>query len=200
MKKTIDFYFEFYSPYGYLASLKIDELAERHSRKAIWKPFMLGPTFAITGHQPLMDTPLMGEYSYQDLYRSARLQGVTIQMPKEFPKSSLNCARAFYALVDDQPEQAKALARAIYHATFELGQDGTQPELIGSLATDIGIDSEWLLTRIQQPEVKERLKTETLGAIDRGVFGSPFIFIEDEPFWGNDRLDQVDRWLQTGGW
>lgn len=200
MSTELDFYFEFYSPYGYLASLRIDEIAEKYGRQVNWRPFMLGPTFAITGHQPLLGTPLMGEYSERDLYRSARLQGTELKMPEEFPKVSLNCARAFYALVDDKPNQAKSLAKAIYHATFGLGQDGTQTELIARLADEIGIDGADLMQQTQSQEVKDRLKSETQAAIERGVFGSPYVIVDNEPFWGNDRLDQIDRWLETGGW
>ncbi len=196
----LDFYFEFYSPYGYLASLRIEKIAEKHGHKVNWRPFMLGPTFAITGHQPLLGTPMMGEYSERDLYRSARLQKAEFKMPKEFPKASLNCARAFFALVDDYPQQAILLAKAIYHSTFGLGLDGTQLELISQLADEIGVDGNSLIKKAQSQEIKDRLKIETQTAIDRGVFGSPYVIVDNEPFWGNDRLDHLDRWLETGGW
>lgn len=200
MSKIIDFYFEFYSPYAYLASFRIDGIAEKHGCEVNWRPFMLGATFSITGHGPLTETPMMGEYSLLDMQRSARLFDIPFQMPEEFPKVSLNCARAFYALVDDQPEQAKALAKSMYHEIFGLGRDGTQPERIAELAKQNGIDGEALLESIQAPGIKQRLKDETGNAIERGVFGSPFFFVDQQPFWGNDRLEQLDRWLETGGW
>lgn len=200
MSNAIDFYFEFYSPYAYLASHRIDDIAAKNGYSVNWRPFMLGATFSITGHGPLTDTPLMGEYSLLDMERNARLYNVPFQMPAEFPKVSLSCARAFYALVDDQPEQAKALAKGIYHEIFSLGNDGTQPETIARLAKENGIDAEALLESIQTPEIKQRLKYETENAIKRGVFGAPFFFVDQQPFWGNDRLDQLDRWLETGGW
>jgi len=197
---ALDFYFDFYSPYGYLASLRIDEIAARHGREVIWRPFLLGPAFAATGHRPLLDTPLMGDYAARDFARSARLQGASFRLPDEFPKAALAPSRAYYWLFEQDPDKARQLAKAIYRATFELGMDGTQPELVAALAADLGIDKEELLVAITTPEVKERLKRESAAALARGVFGSPFIFIGDEPFWGNDRLDQVERWLQTGGW
>ena len=200
MSHSIEFYFEFYSPYGYLASQRIDDIATRHRCEVTWRPFMLGPAFAQTGMKPLVQIPLMDEYSLLDMKRCARLQGVAFQLPDEFPKVSLNCARAFYALVDEQPQKAKALAKAIYHAIFGLGQDGTQPELIAKLARDLGVDDVTLLESIQDPVIKERLKLETQNTIERKIFGWPFIFVDDEPFWGNDRLDQVERWLESGGW
>jgi len=200
MSNQIDFYFDFYSPYGYLASLRIDEIAARHGCRVNWKPFMLGATFSITGHQPLTNTPMMADYTLLDLKRSARLQAAKFRMPDDFPKAALSCSRAFYVLVDEQPEQAVALAKAIYKAIFGEGKDGTQVELIAELATNLEIDAEALIPALQDQTIKDRLKAETQAAIDRGVFGSPFIFVGDEPFWGNDRLDQLDRWLEIGGW
>jgi len=200
MSSEIDFYFDFYSPYGYLASLRIDEIAARHGRRVNWKPFMLGATFSITGHQPLIDTPMMADYTLLDLQRSARLQAANFRMPDDYPKAALSCSRAYYLLVDEQPEQAVALAKAIYKAIFGEGKDGTRIELIAELARNLEIDAEALVPAMQTQPIKDRLKAETQAAINRGVFGSPFIFIGDEPFWGNDRLDQLDRWLETGGW
>jgi 2-hydroxychromene-2-carboxylate isomerase len=121
-------------------------------------------------------------------------------MPEEFPKASLSCARAFYALVDEQSQQAKALAKAMFHEIFALGRDGTQPQSIAASAKQIGIDADALLEAIQTPEIKQRLKHETDAAIERGIFGSPFFYVDQQPFWGNDRLEQLDRWLETGGW
>ena len=200
MSSAIDFYFDFYSPYGYLASLRIDEIAARVGREVVWRPFLLGPAFSATGHRPLLDTPLMGEYVARDFARSARLQGAAFQLPEEFPKAALAPSRAYYWLVDQQPETARALAKAVYLATFAEGRDGTRPELVAELAQPLGVDAEKLLAAIASPAVKQRLKTETEAALQRGVFGSPFILVGDEPFWGNDRLDQVAHWLQSGGW
>jgi len=200
MSSEIDFYFDFYSPYGYLASLRIDEIAAGHDCRVNWKPFMLGATFSITGHQPLIDTPMMADYTLLDLQRSARLQAANFRMPDDFPKAALSCSRAYYLLVDEQPEQAVALAKAIFKAIFGEGKDGTRIELIAGLARSLEIDSEALVPAMQTQPIKDRLKAETQAAINRGVFGSPFIFVDDEPFWGNDRLDQLDRWLETGDW
>lgn len=200
MAQVIDFYFDFYSPYAYLSSHRIDAIAEKHGCSVNWKPFMVGACFPITGAQPLTQTPMIGDYSLLDMKRSARLHNIPFRMPDEFPRASLSCARAFYALVDDQPEQAKVLAKAMFHEIFVLGKDGTQLDSIAALAKQNRIDAEWLIEAIQRPEIKQRLKQETEAAINRGIFGSPFFFVDDQPFWGNDRLEQLDRWLETGAW
>ncbi|MCW8944371.1 MAG: 2-hydroxychromene-2-carboxylate isomerase [Sedimenticola sp.] len=200
MAAPLEFYFDFYSPYGYLASSRIDELAAKHDREVIWRPFLVGATFAVTGARPLVDIPLLGDYSLHDMQRSARLQGVPFQLPEAFPKAALAPSRAFYWLAETQPDIAKRLAKAVYNATFGEGRDGSDPQLVAELGAALGIDSNELLEAIQRPEVKEKLKHETATAVSRGVFGSPTIYVDGEPFWGNDRLEQVDRWLETGGW
>ncbi len=200
MGAPLEFYFDFYSPYGYLASTRIDEIAARHGREVTWRPFLVGATFALTGARPLVEIPLQGDYSLHDMQRCARELNVPFQLPENFPKAALAPSRAFYWLVDGQPEQARALAKRIYHATFGEGRDSTAPELVADLAVPLGVDREALLQGIQSPAVKARLKQETDTAVQRGVFGSPYIFVDGEPFWGNDRLEQVDRWLAAGGW
>ena len=78
MSQPIDFYFEFASPYGYLASTQIDSLAARHDRAVAWHPIMLGAAFKETGARPLTETPLKGPYLLRDVPRFARLLGVPL--------------------------------------------------------------------------------------------------------------------------
>jgi 2-hydroxychromene-2-carboxylate isomerase len=200
MPDPIEFYFDFSSPYGYLASTRIDALAEKHGRSVTWRPFLLGVAFKATGQQPLVEQPLRGPYHRRDFARSARLLGVRFQLPEPFPFPSLAACRAFYWLAERDPVQAKALARAVYHASFGLGRDMRAAEAVAEVAHPLGIERAALLAAVNDPGVKDRLRNETEAALARGVFGSPFIIIDGEPFWGHDRLEQVDRWLATGGW
>jgi 2-hydroxychromene-2-carboxylate isomerase len=71
---------------------------------------------------------------------------------------------------------------------------------VAEIAAGIGIDRAALLAAVADPRIKDRLKEQTEAAIERGVFGSPFIFVDGEPFWGADRLPQVETWLSKGGW
>ena len=196
----IDFYLEFSSPYGYLASLRIDDIAAKHGRKAVWRPFLLGVVFQITGHSPLTNQPLRGDYARLDFDRSARLQKAPFTMPEEFPILSIAAARAYYWLEGRDPAQAKQLAQALYFKIFGEGVNVSAPEAVIAVAETLGIDGEELAAALQDPAVKERLKAETQSAIDRGVFGSPFVIVDGASFWGADRLDQVEAWLETGGW
>ena len=196
----IDFYFDFSSPYGYLASLRIDALAAAHGASVTWRPFLLGAVFRITGQSPLTEQPMRGEYARRDFARSARLMGAPFTLPARFPVATQAAARAFYWLAERDAIAAKRLARALYHAYFAEGRDISPAETVVAIAKDQGIDAAALTAALGDPAVKQRLKAETEAAIQRGVFGSPFVFVGDEPFWGADRLDQVARWLTTGGW
>jgi 2-hydroxychromene-2-carboxylate isomerase len=200
MANPIDFYFDFSSPYGYFAGARIDALAAKYGRGVIWRPILLGVVFKITGQQPLPTIPLKGNYAQHDLVRSARLFGVPYKMPSKFPVSGTAPSRAFYWVGDKDPALAKKLAQALYHAYFAEDRDISNPEVTANVAAKLGIDRDQLLQALNDPAVKERLKTEVDAAIERGVFGSPFIVVDKEPFWGSDRLDQVERWLATGGW
>lgn len=200
MPNPIDFYFDFSSPYGYLASTKIDEVAAKYGRSVTWRPILLGAVFKITGGQPLPTIPLKGSYALHDMARTARTLKVPFKMPSKFPVATATPSRAFYWLHDRDPALAKALARALYHGYFAEGRDISNPEVTGNIAAKLDISKEELLRALEEPAVKERLRSEVEAAIERGVFGSPYIVIDGEPFWGADRLEQVERWLETGGW
>jgi 2-hydroxychromene-2-carboxylate isomerase len=200
MANPIDFYFDFSSPYGYLASTRIDDLAAKHGRTVVWRPMLLGAVFKITGGQPLPTIPLKGSYSAHDMARTARLLNVPFKLPTRFPIASTAPSRAFYWLSDRDPALAKKLAQALYHAYFAEDRDISNPEVTGNVAAKLGVDKAGLSQALNEPAIKERLRIEVDAAIERGVFGSPYIVIDGEPFWGSDRLDQVERWLATGGW
>jgi 2-hydroxychromene-2-carboxylate isomerase len=199
MPQPIEFFFDFSSPYGYLASHLIDDLGARHGRAVIWKPILLGAVFKITGQTPLPQIPLKGDYGARDFARTARLYGLAFRLPEPFPFSSIAAARAFYWLEPAAPAAARDLARKIYDFAFS-GNDITAPATIAALAGEIGLDGAALLAGIETPEVKNRTRAENDAAIARGVFGSPYVIVDGEPFWGADRLPQVEKWLETGGW
>lgn len=199
MPDPIAFYFDFASPYGYLASTQIDGLAEKHDRSVEWRPIMLGAAMKVTGGRPLVQIPMRDEYSRRDMPRFARYLGVPFKFPPVMPILTLAAARAFYWCRDRDPDLAHRLAKDLYNAHFGEGLDIAQPEQVAAVARKLDIDEQDLLENVQAPEIKERLKAETEKALAAGVFGSPFFIVDGEPFWGADRLGQLDRWLETGG-
>lgn len=201
MAAPVEFYFDFASPYGYLASTQIDAIAERHGRSVDWHPMLLGAVFRVTGGQPLTGIPMKGEYTAHDLLRFAGFLDVPFRMPDPMPMHPVAAARAYYWREQAEgPGPAKVFAKAMLHAHFGEGRDLSRPDAIAELADAAGLDSKAMLEGMQSQSVKERLRSVTEEAIGKGVFGSPFVIVDGEGFWGADRLDQVERWLATGGW
>jgi 2-hydroxychromene-2-carboxylate isomerase len=196
----IEFYFDFSSPYGYLGAQRIETVAAEFGRTVLWRPVLLGVIFKITGQTPLVSQAMRGPYAARDMARSARKLGVKFALPEGFPFSSVYPCRIFYWLDGRSPEDAKAYARAAYHAAFADGKPPAEPEAAVELAVGLGHDRAAILAGMQDAAVKERLRMEVQQAMDKGVFGSPFFIVDGEPFWGNDRLGEVREWLQTGGW
>lgn len=192
MPEPIDFYFDFSSPYAYLASHRIGALAERFGRDVMWRPMMLGVAFAATGGKPLVEIPLKGEYAKLDLARTARLAGIPFRLPSRFPLATLAVARVFYWLEETRPEAAVPFAVAAFKAFFAEDRDISDRAVVADLLESTGGDKAAGLAAIATPAIKERLRAATEEAVARGVFGSPFFFVDSEPFWGFDRLPQIE--------
>ena len=103
MSDSLDFYFDFSSPYGYLASERIDGIAAKHGRSVAWRPMLLGAVFQKIGGSPLVNQPMKGPYSKHDMLRSARLHGIAFNVPDNFPVNSIAACRAYYWLADGDP-------------------------------------------------------------------------------------------------
>lgn len=199
-KNPIDFWFDFSSPYGYLMSERIDAVAARYGRKVRWHPILLGIIFQATGSRPPADgVSSKGTYMFHDFHRSARHMGIPYNPPSRFPLPTQNAARAFYWLHGQDCALARQFAHAVYRAFFVDDLDISSPDTVLDIAEKLGIDRAQLASALQAPEIKARLKEECDKALAIGVFGSPHIVIDGEPFFGADRLPQIEHWLETGG-
>lgn len=200
MAGTIDFYFEFSSPFGYLASEMIEPLAEKHGRAIRWKPFLLGAVFKREGTQSLVSYPMKGPYSRRDIERSAAYYGFPYKWPPQFPVFTVTAARATLWAQEKAPDKAVPLIHAIYRSAFAEGADIGKPETILAAAKAAGLDPDEVAEGMKSEPIKARLKDENEAAMDRGVFGSPFFIVDDEPFWGVDRLSMMESWIARGCW
>lgn len=196
----IDFYFDFSSPYGYLASTQVDDIGSRHDRKIVWRPYLMGAAFKITGRAPLVNHPLVAGYALLDLQRSARLLDISFNMPDKFPVTTVAACRAYYWLHDQDKGMAKQFAKHIYHAYFVDGQDISKRSIVIDETSALDIDAKALDDALTTDIVKQRLRVETDNALNKNVFGSPYFIVDGEPFWGNDRLTQLETWLERKGW
>jgi 2-hydroxychromene-2-carboxylate isomerase len=199
MKEAVDFWFDFSSPYSYIASELIDDLVAKHDRKVKWRPIMLGAVYKVVGLPFLTTVPLKGDYSKHDFDRSARFHGVPYSFPAKFPVSTLTAARGYYWLHGEDCARAREFAHAVFRAYWIDGRDIGELSVVLEIAGQLGIDGEAFSAAIATPEIKDRLKQETEAAIAHGMFGAPYFMVDGEKFWGADRLPQIDKWLATGG-
>ena len=197
-QNPIDFYFDFSSPYSYIASEWVEALAARHGRTVQWKAILLGATFQAAELKSPVSYPIKREYSFHDFERSARFAGVPLKNPEKFPISTQNAARIFWWLQGRSNTTASHWARHCLRAYFARGVDLSDVLALKELAAEFGLDPSEAEAIWSDPEWKARLKAANDAAIAAGVFGAPFFMIDGEPFWGNDRRAQIERWLDKG--
>jgi len=197
MTRPIDFFFDFVSPYGWFAAERIGALARRHGRTVAWRPILLKVTvMQAMGLPPLIETPLKGDYLTHDAARSARFYGLPWHPPVPISFSSVAAARAVTWASRQAGLNVEALVLALYRRAWAEAGDISTPDAVAAVASSTGVDHGHLLDAIGRSEVKDDLRAAVTGAINQGVFGSPFIIVDGEPFWGADRLNMVERWLE----
>jgi 2-hydroxychromene-2-carboxylate isomerase len=200
MPAPIDFYFDFSSPYSFFAAARIDDLAGHYARSVRWRPILLGAAFKVTGQQPLLEIPVKSDYARRDIARFARLLDLRLRMPEKFPFAAIAPARAFYWLEAQDPALAKRFAKAVFRQAYVSGADVTGIDFVCDLASGMGVSRDAIKEALGSAAVKDKLRAEVDAAVAKGVFGAPYIVVDGEPFWGADRLAQIEEWLVTGGW
>ncbi|MEO8486583.1 MAG: DsbA family protein [Betaproteobacteria bacterium] len=197
MAAPLEFWFDFSSPYGYLAAQRIEAIASRHGRGVDWRPMLLGVAFKVAGTAPLTEVPLKGDYSRRDFVRSARFHGIAdFRMPSRFPIPTQAAARILLWAKSRDPGSAAPVAKALLRAYWVDDRDISNPDVAAAVAGEAGVDAELARAVVDDPAWKDTLKREVEAGIGRGVFGSPFVFADGEPFWGLDRFDQLDWFLR----
>jgi len=198
MAKTIDYYLALQSPFAYLGHERLLEIAARHSATIHIRPVQLPKVFAATGGVPLPQrAPERRAYRLVELRRWRDHFGVPLNLePRHFPTDERLAAGAVIALREahgDAP--ALHLAGAILRAVWAEERDIADAETLAAIAEAQGLDAGWLLERAASEEMAERWEQNTQDAIARGVFGSPSYIYDDELFWGQDRLEFLERAL-----
>ncbi|HEU4622557.1 MAG TPA: 2-hydroxychromene-2-carboxylate isomerase [Burkholderiaceae bacterium] len=193
--RAIDFWFDFSSPYGYFAAQSIDALAARYGRDVRWHAILLGVIFKATGARPLSDVPLKGAYVLYDWQRISRLTGIEYHQPSSLPISSVAAARAFLFARNRDPALAKRVARALYRAYFVEQREIQEPAVVVDVCEREGLPRAEVEQALGDERIKQALRDEVAQAEACGVFGSPFIVADGEPYFGWDRLPMLEAAL-----
>lgn len=191
MSKCIEFYFDFGSPTSYLAHTQLPDIAAQAGAELIYKPVLLGGIFQATKNASPVTIPAKGAYVLRDLARFARRYDVPMRMNPHFPINTLSLMRMAIGLQQRQPQHFLPFVSAIYRATWVEGLNTGDAAVLRPVLERLGVDAEAVLALAQDEEVKVLLKVETEKAVKRGLFGLPTMFVGDEMFWGQDRLDFV---------
>jgi 2-hydroxychromene-2-carboxylate isomerase len=201
MNKTVDFYFDFISPYAYIGSTQIEALAARHGRTVTWRPVLIGITvMKIMGLKPLTEVPLKGDYLRHDGPRMAKVFGVPFAYHGLKGHNSLAACRAFLWLQQQDSALAVRFAHRIFKRLWVDGRDITPGEAVAEEAGELGVDAVALLAAITSDAGKQALNVAVENAIKVRAFGVPYFVADDEPIWGCDRLWMLEHWLAHGTW
>ena len=196
--QPIDFYFDFASPYGYFMSEKIDALAARHGRIVTWRPILLFAALRSLGLPAPFEHPVKLEYITADFVRSAKFLNVDYSLPPAFPALTQHAARAFYLVNGKATEAAVPFAQAVLRAYFRNGRDISNidviAEMVGDQTASLGSIAN-IRDQLKTDEAKAMLQGAINEAVGNKVFGSPFVVIDGEPFFGVDRVPQIARKL-----
>ncbi|MCD6079305.1 MAG: 2-hydroxychromene-2-carboxylate isomerase-like protein [Ramlibacter sp.] len=196
MSKAVEFYFDVGSPAAYIAWTQMAKLAQETNAEIQYRPFLLGGVFQATGNRSPTEVPAKGQYLLDDLARYARRYGVEFRHNPYFPINTLTLMRGALGLQMREPDRMRPYVDAVYRAIWVESKNMNDPATVAAVLKQAGFDAEALLALASDPAVKDRLKQQTQDAVSRGVFGAPTFFVNNQMFWGQDRLDFVKEALQ----
>jgi len=198
MKRTIDYYFSPMSPWTYLGHRRFRELATRHGVDVNVKPVDYGRIFPVSGGLPLKQRSAQRQaYRLMELERWRDFLGVPLNLePRFFPYAT--DAAVFMIIAADQacgPSEAMDLAGALMTACWAQECDCADADTLKRLVDGVGLDVAVLRSR--EAQARATYDRYTQEAIERQIFGAPTYVLDGKLFWGQDRLDFLERALQA---
>ena len=193
--KSLEYWFDFSSPFAYLASTRVEELAASASVRLDYKPFLLGGLFQAVGtsNVPLFEMPEpKRRHAGLDMMRWAARFGTPLTFPSRFPMNTVKPLRMVLALPN---EQRAGLVNAIFRAYWAEDRDIADSATLAEIATKAGLDGAALVAKTSDDAMKTALRDATNEAKERGLFGAPSFVVGDLLFWGQDRFEFVERAL-----
>ncbi|MGE8199394.1 2-hydroxychromene-2-carboxylate isomerase [Variovorax sp. 2RAF20] len=191
MRKSVDFFFDVGSPSSYLAWTQLPGLCASHGADLVYRPMLLGGVYQATGNASPANIPVKGRYTQMDYERHARRYGVPFQGNPHFPVITLFLMRAVTGIQLRRPEQLQQLLGCVFKALWIDALNLNDAQLTARILAEGGFDPAEIERLTQDAEIKTALKATTQEAVERGVFGAPTLFVGDQMFFGQDRMDFV---------
>jgi 2-hydroxychromene-2-carboxylate isomerase len=189
---TLEFFYDFVSPYSYFASTRVEALAAGTGATLRWRPFLLGGVLKATDNKAPAETPAKYAHLKVDTARWARRLGVPFAFPPVHPFPTVLAMRC--ALAAERLGGLVPFTHAAFRAAWAEGKDLTHPETLAEVAASAGLDGAAVVAGAAGE--KAALVAQTEEAVRRGAFGAPSFFVGDDLFVGNDRLDFVEERLR----
>jgi 2-hydroxychromene-2-carboxylate isomerase len=200
MPKHVDYFVSLNSPWAYLGSKRFEVIAKKYNADVTIWPVDFGSVFAVSGGLPLPKrAPQRQAYRMMELKRWRDHLGVKINLePKHFPSNEVPAAKCVIAL-REQGRMADAIkvAHAVLNAVWAEEKNSGDPETLKGIIASCGLDADAVMKAADTPEMAAKREAYTKAAIDMGVFGAPFFIIDGERFWGQDRIDFVEKKLAS---
>ncbi|MCP5467810.1 MAG: 2-hydroxychromene-2-carboxylate isomerase [Deltaproteobacteria bacterium] len=190
----IEFYFDVISPYVWLASHQLKKIQNNLNLEIQYTPVLFAGLLDAHGNLGPAEIPAKRKYTVIDTMRWAKKYGLQYQGPPQHPFNPLKALRS--CLYFENNEQRAKWLSLLLDACWSQGRDISQESTLLDLAKSLKIDGEQLLESISSPEIKNKLKQNTLQAVEHGVFGVPTFRVENQIFWGHDRLELLELHLQ----
>jgi 2-hydroxychromene-2-carboxylate isomerase len=192
--KTVDFYMDFISPFAYLASFRLPELARRHGAAIVYHAIDLTAAKRAAGNTgpANREIPPKIRYLMQDLKRWAKRYGMPLVLPASFDATLANRGLPWAR----EKGREQAYIEKVWDAIWGKGGDPADLELLRSAVEAAGLPGDEFEAAVESDALKAAYEKENLEAQARGVFGVPIFIVDDEMFWGNDRLDFLEEHLQ----
>jgi 2-hydroxychromene-2-carboxylate isomerase len=190
MARVVEFYFDYGSPYSYVAHTRLREVLRRTGGEAQYRIMLLGGVFQLTGNSSPANNPLKWPNSQRDLERYVKKYQAPFQRNPHFPVNTLKAMRG--AIVAEEAGILPRYSDAIFAGMWRDAQKMDDEVVLTRVLDSAGIDPARVLPRIAEDAVKQKLKSYTEAAVKRGVFGAPTFFVDGEMFFGQDRLEFVE--------
>jgi len=200
MAKHVDYYVSLNSPWTYLGSKRFEAMAKKHGAGVTIWPVDFGSVFAVSGGLPLPKrAPQRQAYRMMELKRWRDQVGVKLNLePKFFPSNEVPAAKCVIALREQgRMDDAIKLAHAVLYGLWAEEKNTGDPATLQAIIAGCGLDAGEVVKASEAPEIAPLRETYTKHAIDQGVFGAPSFVIDGEIFWGQDRLEFVERKLAS---
>lgn len=185
MSRKLEFFFDYVSPYTYLANSQVQDIGA----EVVYRPMLLGAVMQAAGNKPPRTVPAKGRYLEMDIQRWTAAYGIPFKWGSLFPQRTVNALRV--AIVAGKQGKFHAVHEPLFKAVWVDDIDVSDEVVLTDIVSNAGMDASSVLEEIATDEIKDELRANTEEAVARGIFGAPTFFVGDEMFFGNDRFDFI---------